>query len=131
MRSKTKSNKPPLIKRGDVCVVALDPVIGSEIKKTRPAVVISNNHMNSLAQTVIVMPMSTGTHAYYHWIPILPPEGGLKSASRIVTDQVRTIDKKRIQKTIGKVSPRTLILIEKAIRNNFALPEGDILETRE
>lgn len=128
MKSKTRGKKSLLIKRGDICVVALDPAVGGEIKKTRPAVVISNNHMNKLARTIIVMPITTGTHTYYHWIPIKPPEGGLKAASRIVTDQVRTIDKQRIQKTVGKVSPKTLLLIEQAIKNNFALPEGDILE---
>ena len=129
MKSKAKHKTPLVLKRGDVCIVSLDPTIGSEINKTRPVVVISNNHMNSLSRTVIVMPITTGKYSYYHWIPIQPPEGGLINASHIVTDQVRTVDKQRIQKKIGKVGPETLLLIEQAIRNNFALPEGDVLES--
>lgn len=116
------------MKRGDVCVVALDPTVGSEINKTRPAVVVSNNHMNKLARTVMIMPITTGRYSYYHWISIAKSEGGLLASSHIVTDQIRTIDKKRIQKRIGKITPKTLLLIEQAIRNNFALPEGDIID---
>ena len=109
-------------------MVALDPTIGSEINKTRPAVVVSNNYINKLARTVMVMPITTGTYLYYHWISILPPEGGLRVASHIVTDQIRTVDKQRIQKTIGNVTSKPLLSIAQAIRNNFALPEGDTLE---
>lgn len=128
MKSKVRNKTLLVLKRGDVCVVSLDPTIGSEINKTRPAVVVSNNHMNSLARTLIIMPITTGRYPYYHWIPLQQSEGGLVSASHIITDQIRSVDKRRIQKKIGKVSPATLLLIEQAIRNNFALPEGDLLE---
>lgn len=127
MISKTKNKKHVVLKKGDVCIVALSPTVGTEINKTRPAVIISNNHMNKLARTVMVMPITTGAYSYYHWINILPPEGGLLASSQIVTDQIRTIDKQRIQKRIGKITAKTLLLIEQAIKNNFALPEGDVL----
>ena len=128
MALKRRNNAPLVLRRGDVCIISLDPTIGSEINKTRPGVVVSNNHINKLSRTIMIMPITTGEYAYYHWITMKPPEGGLKIVSRIVTDQIRTIDKQRIQKKIGKVSKKTLFAIEQSIRNSFALPEGDVLE---
>lgn len=127
--SSVKKNKKLIVlKRGAVCVVALGPTVGSEIDKTRPVVIISNDQMNEVSRTIMVMPITTGQYSYYTWISVSPPEGGLRVSSRIITDQVLTIDKQRIQKVIGKVSSETMRAIEQAIRNNFALPEGDILE---
>ncbi|MGH7135272.1 MAG: type II toxin-antitoxin system PemK/MazF family toxin [Pirellulales bacterium] len=108
-------------------LVDLDPTIGHELRKTRPAVVVSNNHMNELAETVLVMPITAGRYQYYHWISLDPPEGGLSKPSAIVTEQVRAIDKRRLQRRLGKVRPATMEKIEQAIRDDFALPEGDVL----
>ena len=114
-------------RRGSVYRVNLDPTIGHELRKTRLAVVVSNNHMNELAETILVMPITAGRHRYYHWIPLDPPEGGMKKPSSIVTEQVRAIDKRRLQRRLGTVRPATMEKIEQAIRDNFALPEGDAL----
>lgn len=118
-----------MFKRGYVGIAELDPAVGGEIKKTRPVVIVSNDHINEFNRTVMVMPITSGHYSYYHWVNIQPPEGGLKTDSRIITDQIRTVDKSRFQKIIGKVGSTTLRAVEQAIRNNFALPEGDVLES--
>jgi mRNA interferase MazF len=58
--------KKPFPRRGSVYQVSLDPALGHEIRKTRPAVVVSNDHMNKLAATVLVMPITSGRFPYYH-----------------------------------------------------------------
>src|SRR5438876_9331993 len=95
-------------RRGSVYRVRFDPGEGHEIRKTRPAVVISNDHMNELAATVLVMPITGGHHRYYHWIALQPPEGGLKRPSSIVTEQIRAIDKRRLQRRLGLLRPQTM-----------------------
>src|SRR5204863_651326 len=119
--------KPPFPRRGSVYMVQFDPARGREIRKTRPAVVISNDHMNELAATVLVMPITSGHFSYYHWIPMQPPEGGLKKPSTIVTEQIRTIDKQRLKRRLGAVRPQTMAQIENAIRDHCGLPEGQVL----
>lgn len=104
-----------------------DPAFGHEIKKTRPAVVISNNHMNELAATILVMPITGGDYSQYRWILLYPPEGELTRPSSVVSDQIKSIDKRRLIKRIGTVSMETMGRIEQAIRDHCGLPEADIL----
>lgn len=111
----------PFPRRGSVHLVHFDPARGHEIRKTRPAVVISNDHMNELAATVLVMPITAGQYPYYHWIPLKPPEGGVKKPSSIVTEQIRAVDKQRLGRRLGSVRPETIALIEDAIRDHCAL----------
>lgn len=113
-------------RRGEVYRVRFDPVVGHEIRKSRPAVVVSNNHMNELAATVLVMPITAGHFPYYHWIAINPPEGGVTKRSSIVTEQIRAIDKRRLSRRLGDVSAETMAKIEDAIRDHFGLPEGRV-----
>lgn len=114
-------------RRGGVYLVNLDPSLGSEIRKTRPAVVVSNDHLNELAATVLVMPITSGRHPYFHWIALRPPEGGLRKASSIVTEQIRAVDKRRLGQRLGKLAPQTMARVEQAIRDHFGLPEGQVL----
>jgi len=88
------------IKQYQIILVNLDPTIGSEIKKTRPCVVISPNEMNKYLRTVIVAPMTTSSKNY-------PTRIEIKHDTKIgwiVLDQIRTIDKKRIIKILGRLS---------------------------
>lgn len=59
--------------------------------------------------------------------PLDPPDGGVSKPTAIVTEQVRAIDKRRLQRRLGAVRPATMEKIEQAIRDNFALPEADVL----
>lgn len=95
---------PIRVKRGDIWLVNLDPTIGSKIKKTRPCVVISPPEMHDYLRTVIVAPMTTGSHpAPFRVVVRHAGKNGL-----ILLDQVRTIDKTRLVKRSGQVSPATL-----------------------
>lgn len=116
-----------LPRRGSVYLVRLDPTVGREIRKTRPAVVISNNHMNELAATVLVMPITAGRYEYFHWIVLRPPEAGLTKVSSIVTEQIRAVDKGRLVRRLGAIRPETMRRIEDAIRDHCGLPEGRVL----
>jgi mRNA interferase MazF len=118
--------KLPFPRRGSVHYINFEPAVGHEIRKTRPAVIISNDHMNELAATVLVMPITAGHYRYYHWIPLQPPEGVLKKASSIVTEQIRAIDKRRVKQRLGAVSAATLKKVEEAIRDHCGLPEGRV-----
>jgi mRNA interferase MazF len=112
-------------RRGEVFRVRLDPAVGHEIRKTRPVAVVSNDHMNELSATVLVMPITAGVYDYYHWITIKPPEGGLTKTSSLVTEQIRAIDKRRLERRLGRLSDATMRKIEDAIRDHFGLPESD------
>src|SRR5437762_2878995 len=91
-----------VIKRFDVYLVSLDPTIGTEIKKTRPCVVVSPNEMNRHLRTVIIAPMTTQRRAY-------PTRIGCRfqgKVGQVVLDQIRTVDRGRLFKRLGKL-PRT------------------------
>lgn len=91
------------IKRFEVYLIALDPTIGSEIKKTRPCLVVSPNEMNRHIKTVIVAPMTTKRREYPSRVSCTF-EG---KKAEIVLDQLRTIDKTRLARRLGKIGART------------------------
>ena len=94
-----------------ICLVNLDPTIGHEIKKTRPCVIISPDEMNQHIATIIIAPMTTKSHPYPTRIPLtFKGKNGW-----IVLDQIRTIDKSRIVKKIGKLNSGKIIQVKNII----------------
>ena len=91
-----------MVERFDVYLVNLDPTVGSEIKKTRPCLVISPDEMNRHLRTIIVAPMTTAGRDSPSRVSC-EFEG---KQGRIVLDQIRTIDKRRFIKLLGKIDPR-------------------------
>ena len=96
----------------NVYLVNLDPTIGHEINKTRPCLVISPDEMNHNIDTAIVAPMTTKSHAYPTRIKV---EFDGKNGW-IVLDQIRTVDKIRLVKHLGKISKKTILDVKKAIK---------------
>ena len=92
-----------VVKRFDVHLVNLDPTIGSEIRKTRPCLVISPDEMNRYIATVIVAPMTTQGRPY----PTRVSCRFQGKDGQIVLDQLRTVDKARLIKRLGHISPST------------------------
>jgi mRNA interferase MazF len=92
------------VKRGDIWLVNLDPTVGSEIKKSRPCVILSPTELNDHLRTVIVAPMTSKGFTAPFRIPIT--HAGTKGL--IVLDQLRTVDKLRLAKKLGTVSTKTL-----------------------
>ncbi len=86
-------------KRFDVYLVSLDPTVGSEIKKTRPCLIISPDEMNQHIATVIVAPMTTQGQPY----PTRVTCRFQGKAGRVVLDQMRTVDKIRLIKRLGHI----------------------------
>src|SRR5437899_3984796 len=94
---------PPL-HRGDVCLIQLDPGRGSEIRKTRPCLVVSPDELNDHLRTAIVAPMTTGGQAY-------PWRIACRFQNRsgyVALDQIRTIDNGRFVKRLGRLAPTTV-----------------------
>lgn len=92
-----------VIKRFDVVLVSLDPTQGHEIQKTRPCVVISPDEMNRHIGTVIVAPMTTHGREYPSRVPVRFQ----RKPGQIVLDQIRTVDKSRLVKHLGKLDTPT------------------------
>ncbi len=93
-----------MVKRGDIWLVNLDPTVGSEIKKSRPCVVISPPELNEHLRTVIVAPMTSKGFAAPFRIRVT--HAGTKGL--VVLDQLRTVDKTRLVRKMGSVSSKTL-----------------------
>lgn len=88
-----------VVQRFEVYLVSLDPTQGREIKKTRPCLVISPDEMNRHVGTVIVAPMTTKGRDY----PTRVPVSFASKSGQIVLDQIRTVDKRRLVKRLGKI----------------------------
>lgn len=93
-----------MVKRGEIWLVNLDPTIGSEVKKSRPCVVVSPAELNDHLKTVIVAPMTSKGFVAPFRVPVT--HAGKKGL--ILLDQVRTVDKVRLAKRLGAVSSKTL-----------------------
>ena len=104
-----------MVKQFDVYLINLDPTTGSEIKKTRPCVVISPNEMHGL-NTVIIAPMTTTCKLYPSRIPVSFGE----KEGYIVLDQIRTVDKVRLIKQLGTIEKETADDILQALQEMFA-----------
>jgi mRNA interferase MazF len=92
-----------VVRRFEVYLVNLDPTVGSEIKKTRPCVIVSPDEMNRHIATVIVAPMTTKGKSY-------PTRVECKfrgKTGQVVLDQLRTVDKKRLVKRLGRINKET------------------------
>jgi len=103
-------------KRFDVYLVNLDPTIGKEIKKTRPCLIVSPDEMNQFISTVIVAPMTTKGRDYPSRVPCLFQ----RKKGQIVLDQIRTIDKNRLIKNLGRIDSKTASITLSTIAELFA-----------
>lgn len=110
-----------IIKRGDIYRVVLDPTIGHEIKKTRRCVVVSNNQQNLYSPLLIVLPITSDLERLYSWEVVIHSESKNR---KILTDQIRSIDRQRLREYKGKVNYETLAKIEKALNLVLALKKG-------
>jgi mRNA interferase MazF len=105
-----------VVKRFDVHLVNLDPTVGSEIQKTRPCVVVSPDEMNQHIATVIVAPMTTKERPY----PTRVPCRFQDKEGQIVLDQIRTVDKARLAKRLGRISAKTQQSVLAVLAEMFA-----------
>jgi mRNA interferase MazF len=106
-----------IVSRGEIWLINLNPTLGSEIKKTRPCVVVSPQDMNDHLRTIIIAPMTTKGRAAGFRVPIT--HDGKKGL--ILLDQMRAIDKTRLVKKLGTIGAKTLHSTLNTLQETFAL----------
>lgn len=106
-----------MVAQFDVYLVALDPTLGSEIKKTRPCIIVSPDEMNRHLNTVIIAPL-TSTIKNYPTRVNLTFQG---KQGQVVLDQIRTVDNRRLVKKLGIISGKTKLSISKLLIEMFEL----------
>lgn len=112
-------------KRGEIYLVNFDSTVGSEIKKTRPAVIIQNDIANRHSPVTIVAAITSekGGRLYPTEVPVSAKGSGLPHDSIVVLNQIRTVDKNRLAEKIGSVPAETLHAINRAIAISVGLIE--------
>ena len=107
------------MQRGEVWWIDFDPSIGSEIRKTRPAIIVSNDVANRNLARIMAMPMTSNTTRTYPGEAVVTIAG---RSSKAMADQIMAADKTRVKTRIGALSRADMIAVEDAIRLHFGLP---------
>ena len=109
--------------RGEVFFVDLDPVIGSEQGGRRPALVVQNDIANRFSSVVIVALITSrpAKKIYPFEVRVTPVQSGLPRTSRILLNQIRTIDKRRFERRAGQLAPETMLGVDRAMRVSLGL----------
>lgn len=103
------------LKQYQIVLVNLDPTMGSEMKKTRPCIIISPNEMNKYLNTIVIAPMTSSSKNY-------PTRLEINHDSKkgwIVLDQIRTIDRQRIIKILGNLTEKEILRVKEILRETF------------
>lgn len=105
-------------RRGDVYWVALDPTLGTEIQKTRPGIVVSNDSCNTYGSRVVVLPITSNVESLYPGEALIQVGG---KTVRALGDQIRSIDKARLRNRIGRLSQAEMQDVDDALRVTLSL----------
>lgn len=110
-------------KRGEVYLVGFDPSIGAEIQRTRPALILQNDIANRHSPVTIVAAITSQfeERLYPTEVLVTPREGGLRARSVVLLNQIRTIDKRRLVRRLGTLTPATMRRIDTAIGVSLGL----------
>jgi len=110
------------LRRGDLILVNLDPTLGAEINKTRPAIVVSNDLANQFSSLVTILPItSQKLEKIYPFEVLLENKKSLPKISKVKADQIRTLDKKKVIKKMGELLPNELSKLDVALRLHLNL----------
>lgn len=103
---------------GEIWDINFNPVVGSEIGKTRPALVVSNDLNNRFADIVTVLPITSQPASKSYPFEVVVPEntGGLTAESRIKANQIRSVDKQRLYRLRGQLNEKYLVQVEQAVK---------------
>ena len=122
MAAKQKIARPL---RGEVYFVAFDPTLGAEIRKTRPALILQNDIANRSSPITIVAAITSkfDDELYPTEVLVRAPEGGLDADSVVLLNQIRSVDRRRLMRRIGRLVPETMRLVDRALMLSLGLIE--------
>ncbi|MDH3718386.1 MAG: type II toxin-antitoxin system PemK/MazF family toxin [Planctomycetota bacterium] len=106
----------PIPRRGEIWLVSLDPTVGHEVQKTRPAIVVTDDIYNEHNWVVLIMPLTSRDKAEYDQVLIDPPDGGLSNPSVTLPDQIRAIDRQRLVTRLGSLTEATMQKVDHSLR---------------
>lgn len=111
------------VKRGDVWLVSLNPTIGHEINKTRPSIIVQNEYGNKNSPLTIIAPITSKHVDELFPVEVFLPKNkfGLDMDSKVMLDQIRSLDKQRLIKKIGKADEETILKIDEALKISLGL----------
>ncbi|GIU77673.1 MAG: mRNA interferase [Bryobacteraceae bacterium] len=126
MASREARKKAPQIgppRRGEIYPVNLDPAVGAEIRKTRPALVIQNDISNRHSPVTIVAAITSkfGDPPYPTEVILEPEESGLPLRSAVLLNQIRTVDRQRLVKRLGRAAAATMVQVDRALQISLGL----------
>lgn len=112
-------------RRGEVYLVDFDPTVGAEIQKRRPALVIQNDIDNRYSPITIVAAITSAIedHRFATELRLQPPEGGLSKPSTVLFNQLRSVDRHRLLRRLGRLHPETMRLADRALKLSLGLVE--------
>jgi mRNA interferase MazF len=108
------------MKRGEVWWVEFDPAVGGEIRKTRPAVIVSNDSANRHLSRVVVVPVTSNVERVYPGEALINVAG---NQAKVMSDQIMAADKTRLKTRLDTIDSADMLLIENAIKTHLALPK--------
>ncbi len=122
MAAKQKIARPL---RGEVHFVAFDPTLGAEIRKTRPALILQNDIANRSSPITIVAAITSkfDDELYPTEVLVRAPEGGLDADSVVLLNQIRSVDRRRLMRRVGRLMPETMRLVDRALVLSLGLIE--------
>ena len=114
-------------KRGEMYWADLDPVIGCEQGSRRPVLIIQNDIGNTYSPMTIVAAItaSLSSKVYPTEVRVPAGTGGLRKASSVLLNQIKSIDKRRLEEFIGRLGPEVMVKVDRGLKLSFALKEGD------
>ncbi len=110
------------IKRGEVFLVNFDPILGAEAKKTRPALVVSNDINNQHSPIISISPITSNvTRVYSFEVEVPSGSGGLRTPSKVMVNQTRAVDKVRLIRKLGRLPEKIMLEVDRALKLHYDL----------
>ena len=124
-RPRSEKEKVTFPQRGEIYLVHFGPTVGHEIQKTRPALIVQNDISNQYNPMTIVAAISSqfGDPPFPREVVVEPAESGLPKRSAVILNQIRSVDRQRLAKKLGRLSEREMLRVDEALKISLGLVE--------